>query len=41
MRDAVSANPELFDPDAQARINEATRRRNVSLDSFERAGFCS
>lgn len=34
MRDEVSANPELYDPDAQKRIDEATARvENVLRDA--------
>ncbi len=33
MRDEVSANPELFDPDAQERIDEAIARIQAVLRS--------
>jgi len=31
MRDVVSANPKLFDPDAQARIDEAIAHTQAEL----------
>ena len=37
MRDQVSANPELFDPDAQKRIEEAITRIQTVLRAERRA----